>query len=221
MFPYVTLLSRQIPLYGLMLLLGGIAGFAVALCRARKAGLRSDCAAVIGICALTVGLIGGFVLYRLTGGSGFGLVFYGGLLGGLLGAWLGARLLKTRLSRYVAPMLPALPLAHAFGRIGCFLGGCCYGVEMADGCRFPVQLLEAALLLAIFAAVLIAARKTRRAEKIAGLYFLLYGLCRFGDEFLRGDKIRGFVGPLSVAQWISLGLIMTGSALLVRKLPKS
>ena len=220
MFPYFTLFSKRIPLYGLMLLLGGVAGFSVAPRRTRKAGLRTDRAAGIGACALLCGLTGGFLLYRLTGGTGFGLAFYGGLLGGLPGAGLGAYLTKARLSDYVLPMLPGLPLAHAFGRVGCFLGGCCYGIELQSGARFPVQLLEAALLLGIFAALLLYGRGSRPAAKTAGLYFLLYGLCRFGDEFLRGDEIRGFIGFFSVSQWISLFLIAAGCALLKAKASK-
>lgn len=78
---------------------------------------------------------------RLTTGIVYhgGLVFYGGLLVGLGGMWVGCRL--WGLSPW--PLLDAVcrytPLGHAFGRLGCFFGGCCFGSPTNSllGVRFP------------------------------------------------------------------------------------
>ena len=51
------------------------------------------------------------------------------------------------------------------------------------------------------------------------LYLIAYPVCRFGLEYLRGDAYRGFVGPFSTSQFISLLLIVfSGLSLLVKHL---
>ncbi|MDL2253651.1 prolipoprotein diacylglyceryl transferase [Ruminococcaceae bacterium OttesenSCG-928-I18] len=58
-----------------------------------------------------------------------GQVFYGGLLLGLAGMLLYMRACKIPYGAGFACVVPCVPLFHAFGRVGCWLGGCCYGVE--------------------------------------------------------------------------------------------
>ena len=78
---------------------------------------------------------------RLTWGlvTSGGLVFYGGALAVLAAMAVGCRL--SRLSPW--PLLDAVclyaPLGHAFGRLGCFFGGCCFGAptECLLGVPFP------------------------------------------------------------------------------------
>ena len=57
-----------------------------------------------------------------------GFVFYGGLLGGLFGIYLGGKILKIPVWEYAQNTIPVIPLAHGFGRLGCLMAGCCYGV---------------------------------------------------------------------------------------------
>lgn len=87
-----------------------------------------------------------------------------GCWGGSLPAALYVRKKGFALPEWADLLAPAIPLFHFFGRIGCFLGGCCYGVpcsfgftythnliEQANGVsRFPIQLVEAAFNLALF-----------------------------------------------------------------------
>lgn len=56
-----------------------------------------------------------------------GMVFYGGFFGGVAAAWGAAKYLRLRLSDFFPVLVPALPLVHAVGRVGCFCAGCCYG----------------------------------------------------------------------------------------------
>ena len=58
-----------------------------------------------------------------------GFVFYGGLIGGLLGLYLAGKIHKIDYMMYLRHNIFLVPLAHAFGRIGCFCAGCCYGKE--------------------------------------------------------------------------------------------
>jgi phosphatidylglycerol:prolipoprotein diacylglycerol transferase len=153
--------------------------------------------------------------------TGGGFVFYGGLLFALV--FLGLyKLLKFPLTvQNLWAMLPALTLGHAIGRIGCFLAGCCYGSETSawwgihlhGANRYPTQLIES-LGLFIISFYLF---KSRASQKSFSVYFIGYGILRFGIELLRGDEIRGFWGSLTPSQWISLFLISLGFILLLSK----
>lgn len=143
-----------------------------------------------------------------------GLVFYGGLLGGIAAGMLTARTLHVPERRdYYDVFVAAIPLFHAFGRVGCWYGGCCYGVECESGLtdiygvtRVPTQLIEAGfnvLLAALLVALFL--RGVWRGNLMRA-YFLLYPVFRFTIEFWRGDGIRGVWGPFSTSQWLSLAL---------------
>ena len=217
-----------------------------------------------------------------------GFVFYGGLMGGIAGAFIYARQFHLPFIPLLQTVIPALPLVHAFGRIGCFLAGCCYGIPCSGPLcvvfphspvappntpLFPVQLLESALLFLLTAILLLYVTKgtgrfvtpnvtkgtgrfvtsvndktaatpprhsptssgvtgersgdvspdrspvTLRSPNPTALYLLLYGIIRFGTEFLRGDLARGSLWLLSTSQWISL-LAITTAILLFTLHPK-
>ena len=161
-----------------------------------------------------------------------GFVFYGGLLGGLVFYFWGGKLFKIDAMRYAERIAFLIPLGHAFGRLGCFMAGCCYGIPYdgpgavifpADSYAipgiplFPVQLLEAALLLLIF---LFDGYMTyfKEWDYTIEAYLLLYGLVRFFDEFLRFDAIRGIYFGISTSQWISLFVAAVAVGLALRKI---
>ena len=66
--------------------------------------------------------------------------------------------------------------------------------------RFPVQLLEAFLLLLLF--IILQYLFFTKRKFIIGVYFFSYGIIRFVCEFLRGDLTRGYIGLLSISSWI-------------------
>lgn len=150
-----------------------------------------------------------------------GLVWYGGFAGGVLAAALHARHSKIRVAEICDIFAPPLALAQAIGRIGCFLNGCCYGFETHAwyaacfpdglGCRFPVQLLNAALLLALFVFLHRALLSARRPGSLIWLYGMGYGLLRFTTEFFRGDQAALALG-LSLPQWISAAVALVSAA---------
>jgi phosphatidylglycerol:prolipoprotein diacylglycerol transferase len=132
------------------------------------------------------------------------------ILGALFGGFVGVELTKKALGITIAtgdPYAIGLPLGQALGRIGCFLGGCCYGKPLEHS-RFgltthPAQLYEAALDFAV-AVTLFAIRKQPRAPGLLFRYYLLsYAAIRFVMDFFRGDEKQVF-GPLSYAQWFVL-----------------
>ena len=165
-----------------------------------------------------------------------GLMFYGGFILSFV-IFFGWCFLKKENPLKLADLLAAvIPLGHAFGRIGCFFYGCCYGRDSDAWCAgtfpmgspswyehgrkmvsvLPTQLFEAAALLALFGGLMWAwrGRKTgdgrRRGDGlISGLYLCGYAVIRFGVEYLRGDP-RAAVGPFSISQTISIGMLIIG-----------
>ncbi|MFR0732977.1 MAG: prolipoprotein diacylglyceryl transferase family protein [Oscillospiraceae bacterium] len=157
-----------------------------------------------------------------------GSVFYGGLLGASWRALLYLAPEGAALGPLGQPDSPGHPLFHVFGRVGCFLGGCCYGLPSAWGfvyryspvaeangvSRFPVQLVEAAWNLVLF--LLLARLQRRGRDRLLPLYLALYAPARFLLEFLRGDAYRGIFLGLSTSQWISLFLFPAALYALLR-----
>ncbi len=162
-----------------------------------------------------------------------GFVFYGGLLGGLLGLWIYVKQFHMRFLQFAEVYATILPLGHAFGRVGCFFAGCCYGIPYEGPLShmyhisigntpigvalFPVQLLEAMCLLILFFCLLIVYLKSgKRQSNIPVYYFMSYSIMRFALEFLRGDKERG-VWFFATSQWISLLLFCVTTVYLIHK----
>lgn len=172
-----------------------------------------------------------------------GMVFYGGLIGGIIGIILVARKKKKNFFEFSDLMAPCFCVAHAFGRIGCLLVGCCYGVAKGEpmlfgaatyqgtcavyypelpnnegagpAWRLPVPLMEAVFLLVLCAVLVLIYRKSKKLGKVTGWYLVLYALWRFGIEGFRGDKIRGVYGLFSTSQWISFGILIAGIVILI------
>lgn len=156
-------------------------------------------------------------LQYIFGGS----VFYGGLIGGLVVGYFYANEKKFPIALCCDIAASAIPLFHFFGRIGCFLSGCCYGVEWKYGItynhsvieisngvpRLPVQLIEAFFNFVLFSIFYYLFKNKRFKGHLIEFYFISYGVIRFTLEFFRGDFYRGFLFGLSTSQIISIMLI--------------
>ncbi len=249
MYPFISIASLRIPTYGLMMAVALFVSSSLCIIRGRKQKLQWETLIVIIACIFGFAIIGAVLLYfavtysakeiieYIKAGSLFtehiGFVFYGGLIAGFVGAYIGFKLTGADFIQYTPVIIPYIPIAHAIGRVGCFLGGCCYGIptnlpigviypefaisEVPKGIPlFPVQLLESGLLLGIAVILLKAAERKKGPKHMIGLYMVLYSCCRFGLEFLRYDAIRGSFQGLSTSQWISVALLAGGILLLFR-----
>ena len=237
MHPFIHIGSLSLPMYGLCTMVGTVFAL-LAVFKLRKKGspLSEDNLLDALIWAILLGFLCAKVLYfiveppqmphswrELWDLISAGLVFYGGLLGGLLGLFLVSRKTKKNMITFTDLMAPCFCLAHAGGRVGCLMAGCCYGMEYTGPCavvldgvsRLPTQIMEA-IFLVILSVVLIAVylKKPRRGV-VTGLYMTIYAVWRFVIEFFRADY-RGNVGPLSTSQFISLFILAFGVYLLVK-----
>ncbi len=127
--------------------------------------------------------------------------------------------------------MASVALAQGFGRIGCFLAGCCYGavshgplaVTFTDSDfapnhvpLVPTQLISSALDFLLCFFLIFYDRKLKKREgEVTAWYLILYSAGRFVLEFWRGDINRGFVGPLSTSQFMSIFTFLAGVILLV------
>jgi phosphatidylglycerol:prolipoprotein diacylglycerol transferase len=251
MYPLITISSLTIGTYGLCCVFGGLLALLIALWNCKRSGVNRydmiEAAALIIVGAL----IGAKLLYlivdydtvismfRIYGVNSDtllnaiqgGFVFYGGFFGGLLAAFLYAKSQKKSLWLYLMTIAPAIPLAHAFGRVGCFMAGCCYGIPSEtygiaftqslgapNGIKlFPVQLLEAALLLILALIMQIFYQRTKHLHCVIYLYLFLYPIIRIiTEQFRYDDAQRGVYFGLSTSTWISIGIFVTGLILLIR-----
>ena len=175
-----------------------------------------------------------------------GLTYYGGFLGASLMAVFVLR--RDRFPFWKAADMAgfAVPLGLGFGRMGCLLAGCCYGVESqsafalsfpprspASEAEFkahslpsvvdwshrvlPTQIFESALCLGIAAYCLLRVHGRKRYDGQVFVNFLaLYAAGRFLLEFLRDDD-RGALLGLSTSQLIGVGLLGLAAAIHVRR----
>jgi phosphatidylglycerol---prolipoprotein diacylglyceryl transferase len=138
------------------------------------------------------------------------------IIGGILFGWLAVEFAKKRLNitRSTGDGFAfALCIGEAFGRIGCFFNGCCYGevcslpwaVFQHNALRHPTQIYAVFIALAVLAILFFAKDKVRYEGDLFRIYLLCYGLSRFVLEFFRVRSEIYF--GLSVAQWVSLEIV--------------
>ncbi len=226
----LPLIHIVVPAYNICCFLGLAAAALLLAFRVKKYGIAPLRAVQVCIFA-AIGMLAGsrllFVSPQLpavfSGNAGFtdvllfgGFVFYGGLFGALAAVKIYSAVRRENAGQLFNMLVPCFLLFHSFGRIGCFLSGCCYGIEFPVGfemmtspgvIRFPIQLVECLCDLLILAAVLLLERRKGKQTDLLSVYMISYAVCRFLLEFLRGDEVRGYFLCFSTSQWIALGVL--------------
>lgn len=151
--------------------------------------------------------------------------FMGGLLFSLISIRIISYIFRINFFSIFNSLVPFILISHFFGRIGCFLAGCCFGkeshIDYFFGVTFPkdsipynfygketvihpTQLYESFLLLLIFFII------KNKKNKITP-YLIFYGIIRFFIEFFRNDP-RGemIINLLSPSQFLSLIFMIIG-----------
>lgn len=231
--------------YGFMIALGVIAALTLGEHWAKERDIAEDgFVTTMGVISIIGGFIGSKILFYITILPDIikdpsllykelmnGFVVYGGLIGGLLTAYLYARIKKVDFWKLFDLAVPIIALAQGFGRIGCFLAGCCYGQETESAWGiifhkshfapngvplFPIQLVYSALNFLNFALLAWLWKKQKLRKGMVGVtYVLTYSVGRFILEYFRGDLERGSVGILSTSQFISIFTVIIGIILTV------
>ncbi len=235
--------SLTIHWYGVMVALAFIAGLWTATRRCPKDGLRPEAIADLGPWLIVAGLVGARALYVISywresfAGEPWwevfmihhgGLVFYGGLIAAVLSALVYVKWKKLPPMKVGDALAPSIALGHVFGRIGCFLNGCCYGSacsapwavhfandhETGGAGVHPTQLYEAGLNLLLYLALEKLYWKKRFDGQVFGLYLIAYAVLRVGVELFRGDYGAHRLGPFTPGQVISAVILGAGAVIL-------
>jgi phosphatidylglycerol:prolipoprotein diacylglycerol transferase len=243
----------ELPIYGfgMMLVLAFIFAPWLAWWRARREGLDGDVILDMGFWIFVAGLVGartfycieywGREIHSLLEAFQYwkgGIVYYGGIVGGTIGFFAYRQFYSFPLRPYLDAIAPSIALGTFFGRLGCFLNGCCYG----DQCRLPwavsfpaesapwwhqvktgilssgatsslpvhpTQIYSALDGLVLLILLTAYYPLRRRDGEVMGLLMLTYPITRFLIEYLRNDEAAFFAG-LTISQNISVLLLVCG-----------
>ncbi len=241
MYQYLEFFGVSIPMYNLMIGIGTIFGF-LSLdkeIKNRSIGILLDRKIHYSILiALFFSFLGAKLFEMFYHNQAFtidnflsgGFTFLGGFVTGAVVYLISLIIFRVKLSVGLNILVPSVAIAHAFGRIGCFLGGCCYGspTDSFIGVCFPegsladshfghvhvhpTQLYESAMVFVIYFLL----RNVVRFENRLSIYFIGYGVVRFIIEFFRADDRGDLFGNIfSPSQIISMTLIGIGGALIL------
>lgn len=241
MYPYKLFFG--LTLYDILICVGVILCFWSFSYLADKRKLKAklqNYALICGVAAIGLGFLFAVLfqaLYNIASRGKFeitantGMTFYGGLIGGVavfLLMWfvVGAFRFKDGSNKssfftLASCAVPSILIAHAMGRLGCLMAGCCHGARteawyglMMHGNEgyakyVPVQLFEAVFLLLFFGLTFLRATEKRRYN--LPLYMCVYASWRFSIEFLR-DDYRGSIPFVNItpSQFIAV-LMLFGS----------
>jgi len=231
--------------YGIFVALGFLSAFIFAGHRARKRGIPTDVVSDLLFWTMVAAILGARALFVIQNWADFsgnlaeivridhgGLVFYGGFFGAILAVILLCRIRKLKLYEIADLLAPVVPLGQVFGRVGCFLNGCCYGHDYegplaahyslpsppyAPGSVFsvfPIQLAYSLTNILTVITLVVLEKRFNLKGRLFGLFMIIYGTVRFGLEFARGDYAPADRwGALTPAQGLCLFVIPAGAFL--------
>ncbi|MGC8639264.1 MAG: prolipoprotein diacylglyceryl transferase [Isosphaeraceae bacterium] len=250
--------------YGTMLVLAFVGSTWMATWRARREKLDPEIILDMAFWIFLIGLVGARLFYCIQyWGRDIkslleviqywkgGIVYYGGILGGVTAFFVYRHFRPFPLRPYLDVMAPAIMVGTLFGRLGCFLNGCCYGdvCNVPWAVRFPkpsvawhdqwlnglippdatyssplhpTQLYSSFDSLVIMILLLAFYPLRRRDGEVLGLLMVTYPITRFLIEYLRNDEGVFFAG-MTISQNISIALFLGGLAywLWLSRLPRT
>jgi phosphatidylglycerol:prolipoprotein diacylglycerol transferase len=238
--------------YGLMLAIAFLAGTWIALVEARRRGLDEDRLVTVILATLVASILGARALYVLEHLSEFrrewgsvlalwqgGLTLYGGVILGTMVGLATARRLGMPMWTVADALTPSFAIGTAFGRVGCFLNGCCYGrptrlpwgvvfppdsfagLEFGNAPVHPSQLYFALAGLLLFALSWSLRRRFRVPGTLFWSFMIAFSLLRILLDFTRayepGAQALSVGGvEITESQVTSLALALFGALMILR-----
>lgn len=228
-----TIFGIDIMWYAIMIAIGTAIGIILAIREAKRVGLKEDDLLDILLAVIIVGIICARLYYVAFAAEDFnsfievinirtgGMAIHGGVLGGVIAAIVMCKIKKIDFWQVADVLVPSVILAQAIGRWGNFFNQEIYGgptelpwgisINNLPGKYHPLFLYESIANLIIFI-FLIWYRKFKKKNdgELFACYGILYGIVRFILEAMRQEEyILKFMG-LSIAQIVSVVLILTG-----------
>lgn len=225
--------------YGVMIALGILAAFYIVKYKTRYIPLSTDKISSLLIWVILAAFVGGKLFFfledpskyladpsEMLNAAGGGFVFYGSLIFAIPTIMWWLKKEKIAMRPFFDVLAFAGPVVHSFGRVGCFLAGCChgracdaaYGVvfshpdTMADPMNtplYPTQLYDIAVNLTILGVVIWLEKRKKFDGQLFLVYLMMYGVGRSIVEMFRGDEARGYIidGILTHSQFIAILII--------------
>lgn len=226
-------------MYGLLIAVGMLLAIFVVCKITNKRGMKPEDIYLVALYAIPLAIIGARLYYVIFSDHSFsfweifeiwngGMAIYGGVIGGCLGVVLYCAIHKKNFLKIADLAVVGLILGQAIGRIGCYFGGCCYGIEVVNegAMWFPLSVqingvwhystffYESICDFIIFAILLLFILKRKQANgSILCMYLCFYGFIRCIIEQFRGDSLYFF--GMKVSQLLSIGLMILGIILLI------
>lgn len=224
--------NNNIPFYSIAIFLALISNIIFVFINSQKYKNFNNREIIGLLIYVNVGIIFGakilsYILsYEKLGGKfnfiNLGLTSYGAVTGAILFSVLFAYQFKKTLNETINLFLPSIPLMYSIGKLGCFLAGCCYGIEYNGFGKiiykysseapnniylFPVQLAESILFFLIFIYIRYKSSNKNCSSNILSVSFILCGITKFLLDFLRMSH-KNMI--LSINQYISIIFIVIG-----------
>jgi len=245
-----NLFGLEISAYGVLVGLGIIAGMLIAIYLGKKRGFKSNDILTMAIYTLPLAILGARLYYVIFYDQQFsfieffqiwngGIAILGAVIGGAIGIAIYCLIHKKNLLNLTDIAAPSLILGQAIGRIGCYFGGCCFGIKTVNPALqwfpFSVQIdgvwhlstffYESFWCFLGFIALFYLFRKIKTKGVMTCLYFIIYGIGRFIIETWRDDSLFIADTGIKVSQLLSGILVLLGITGLVilylkNKLPK-
>ena len=220
--------------YGFFIAIGAVLGITYTTIQGKKHfGLTFDDINTLFILLIVAAFVGGkfFLIFedpqRYTNNpadllSGTGFVFYGSLLFCIPAMLFYFKKKKLPVMHMLDIMAITTVIVHFFGRIGCFMSGCCHGIQWEGPIAVvfsdpmcaaplntplhPTQLYSATMIGLIFLFLVYKKQYKKFHGQLFLLYLMIYPIGRSVIEVFRGDEARGYVidNYLSHAQFVSI-----------------
>ena len=239
-----SLFGLEIHLYGLMIAIGILLAVLLAMFTFKYREQEKDSVFEILLWVFPLAIVGARLYFLIFNGGPWGwesfaiwnggLAVYGSIIGGAAGAVLYCVVRKKNFLDIADVVVPCLALGQCLGRIGCYFGGCCYGIEVTDpGMQwFPLSVeidgvwhystffYESICDLLICVFLFLMLRKTKTKGVVFASYLISYGVIRALIEGIRGESLYIGATGIRVSQLLSILLVIAGIVLLIVLLVK-
>ncbi|MBQ7258190.1 MAG: prolipoprotein diacylglyceryl transferase [Abditibacteriota bacterium] len=224
--------------YGFFLAIGFIVGMYRMIKIAPKYNIDKNTLIDLGIYFLIAGIVGSRLLYVLTNLSSYtlgeafclwkgGLSFHGAIVAGVLVGLIFSKIKKINFLTILDIVCPSVCIGYGFTRIGCFLNGCCYGIDssMPWACNMltdhgispcePVQLYACVISFIMFWTLTKFEFKKDKPGYVFTWYLIFYGFYRYLIEFIRHHVAGDYIFPyVTGGQLLSILMLIAGILIL-------
>jgi len=242
------LFGRAVHWYGIIIVMGIIAGTYIAMINAKHLKYNPDVVLDLCLLAIPFAVIMARLYFVIFTWEAYaqrpidalkiwegGLSIHGAVAGGVIAGWIFSHFKKLSFGDLADIAAPGVILGQAIGRWGNFFNQEAYGLPVynIDWQWFPAAVFieanqqwhmaaffyESVWNFLVFAGLMLYRNKRKSSGEVFLLYMIFYSLGRLVIESVRMDSL--FMGPFRAAQIFSVALIVLGIVIIVIRRLKS